>query len=129
MNIDSLRLMLWHVRVALKIQADYLRFEKSISPIREVRRIHGRNGARWYVRRLIQNGGRCDLCRQRDRLVVDHCHTTGFLRGLLCVTCNSALPERWEDGNWRDRALRYLDSPESKVFYSPRKSALKVRNP
>jgi hypothetical protein len=36
--------------------------------------------------------GRCAICgRKTDRLFVDHCHTRGHVRGLLCQTCNTFL--------------------------------------
>lgn len=47
--------------------------------------------------------GRCDLCgvakpaphhkgvHSAHKLVVDHCHDTGKVRGLLCYQCNTAL--------------------------------------
>lgn len=40
-------------------------------------------------------GGGCHLCGRGvdevGQLVVDHCHSTGTLRGLLCRDCNMAL--------------------------------------
>ncbi|MCQ4005338.1 hypothetical protein FK522_28835 [Klebsiella pneumoniae] len=36
--------------------------------------------------------GRCAICnRKTRRLFVDHCHTKGHVRGLLCQTCNTFL--------------------------------------
>jgi len=51
-----------------------------------------------YARMLEAQGGRCAICRadkpgQKDNSswAVDHCHTTGKVRGLLCHSCNLAL--------------------------------------
>jgi len=39
--------------------------------------------------------GLCAICGQEEKaerdLAVDHCHTTGRVRALLCTTCNIAL--------------------------------------
>lgn len=33
-------------------------------------------------------GGMCELCGKVADLVIDHCHTSGVVRGLLCNRCN-----------------------------------------
>ena len=38
---------------------------------------------------LAWQDGRCGLCGFRDRLVKDHCHDTGLVRGMLCGSCNT----------------------------------------
>lgn len=36
-------------------------------------------------------GGACAMCSAApERLLVDHCHRTGLVRGLLCTSCNTA---------------------------------------
>lgn len=34
--------------------------------------------------------GRCGICSSEGRLVTDHDHSTGLIRGLLCYRCNTA---------------------------------------
>ena len=44
---------------------------------------------------LQQQNSLCAICNQppvgQRKLCVDHCHTTGQVRGLLCLQCNTTL--------------------------------------
>lgn len=48
-----------------------------------------------YEAMVLDQGGKCRLCPEIDRpdkrLVVDHCHISNRIRGLLCAKCNLAL--------------------------------------
>jgi len=61
-----------------------------------------------YDELVVSQTGRCRICEEGVELVIDHDHTTGRVRGLLCGTCNSGL------GMFRDRpdilqkAIQYL---------------------
>lgn len=56
-------------------------------------------------------GGRCLLCRSDKSLVIDHCHTTGRVRGLLCMPCNTTLGHVEAHPEWIGRATIYLGEP------------------
>lgn len=64
-----------------------------------------------YEQMLEKQNGVCAICKEecktRQRLVVDHDHATGQVRGLLCKSCNFHLGvlERHE---WVEKAQRYL---------------------
>lgn len=53
----------------------------------------------WYDETLAAQGFGCKICgsteskapNKSERFVVDHCHTTGRVRGLLCSPCNVAI--------------------------------------
>ena len=54
--------------------------------------------------------GRCAICGAvSGRLFVDHCHTTGNVRGLLCVACNNALGQFRDSVSALRRAIDYLE--------------------
>lgn len=59
--------------------------------------------------------GRCGICLKRRRLVVDHDHDEGFVRGLLCHHCNSAL-HIIEDNALLASAKRYLRSKVTRTY-------------
>lgn len=67
-----------------------------------------------YAQMLKRQGGKCALCAtdtpsgRWGRFVVDHCHTTGRVRGLLCNSCNVALGRLGDSPESIQRALAYV---------------------
>ena len=57
---------------------------------------------------VIQQEGRCAICLEERPLCVDHCHTEGHVRGLLCSQCNVALGFFKDDPVVMQRAIDYL---------------------
>jgi len=50
----------------------------------------------------------CWVCGSGVRLCIDHCHTTGKARGLLCSNCNTALGYFGDDVIKMQKAIEYL---------------------
>jgi len=60
----------------------------------------------------------CAICRRPETalgrggkvmgLAVDHCHTTGVVRSLLCRVCNQTLGRHQDNPEWFDAAGAYL---------------------
>lgn len=94
--------------------------EKIKSYMREFRQVHKEKVAFWdrrkkyrrkygievedFDRMFSEQDGRCLICGKHQveltkRLAVDHCHTSGQVRGLLCSDCNGKLGwfEMWEN--------------------------------
>jgi hypothetical protein len=53
--------------------------------------------------------GVCPICLSAPAAHVDHCHTTGRVRGVLCFNCNSALGKLRDDTDAMRRATAYLE--------------------
>lgn len=65
-----------------------------------------------YDEMLEAQGGTCAICKrlpEKIRLHVDHCHTTGDVRGLLCYSCNTGLGVFRDDPEVLSEAIRYLN--------------------
>lgn len=90
--------------------------------LREYRKIHGRRnhvkhkfGLLWdeYESLKAQQGGRCLICKEEKKLGVDHDHSTGKVRGLLCSNCNSAIGMLNDNVELLKAAIAYLKSSKS----------------
>lgn len=73
---------------------------------------------------LISQNHKCKICNSNEiaktirgkqrNLAVDHCHSTGKIRGLLCTNCNSALGSFFDKKELLLRAINYLEEYENK---------------
>jgi len=67
-----------------------------------------------YNKLLEKQNGACAICgslppnTHKKRLSIDHCHTTGRVRGLLCDSCNTALGLLKDSPDLMLKAISYL---------------------
>lgn len=66
-----------------------------------------------YDEMLLEQEQLCKICRRhksefKRKLHVDHCHTTGTIRGLLCPNCNSGIGKLNDDPKLLQAAIDYL---------------------
>lgn len=60
---------------------------------------------------LRRQDGRCAACRFNGKLVVDHDHATGDVRGLLCLRCNLVIGSMRENIVHISGLIAYLNQP------------------
>lgn len=63
-----------------------------------------------YKSMSIAQNNRCIICGRtsKKRLVVDHDHKTGAVRGLLCNYCNTGLGSFMDNISFLESAIQYL---------------------
>lgn len=70
----------------------------------------------WYLDTLEKQSYCCYICEKprndktQKYLCVDHCHTTGKVRGLLCTACNQALGNFKDNIKFLKKAIEYLET-------------------
>ena len=79
----------WRAANPDKAKAATLRYNKR-KPDQHIRNRYGITQSQYDEMVKAQNGA-CPLCLKTKKLVVDHCHKTNRVRGLLCIGCNAAL--------------------------------------
>lgn len=72
-------------------------------------------GFKEYEEMLFKQNGVCAICnseppknQHKTRLNIDHCHTTGKVRGLLCDACNRAIGLLKDSPDLLNKAINYL---------------------
>lgn len=64
-----------------------------------------------YAAMLAAQSGACAICKAKQRggrrLAVDHCHTTGMVRALLCDLCNKGIGMFRDSPDLLRRAMEY----------------------
>lgn len=62
-----------------------------------------------YQTMLVEQNGECAICSKvLEKPCIDHCHTTGKVRGLLCNSCNTGLGHFKDNPDSLEAAIRYL---------------------
>lgn len=73
----------------------------------------------WYNEQHAKQIGVCAICAKPETtvihgrqvsLAVDHCHDTGKVRGLLCVSCNQGIGMLKHDRDLLQKAIAYLET-------------------
>lgn len=66
-----------------------------------------------YDQMLENQNGVCKICLRTEpsgtRLAVDHCHSTGKIRGLLCSNCNKGIGMFQDQPSLLNSAINYLN--------------------
>jgi hypothetical protein len=61
--------------------------------------------------------GECKICNKITKLVVDHCHETKVVRGLICDSCNKVLGHSFDNPETLIKAAKYLrENTMTEVF-------------
>jgi hypothetical protein len=61
-----------------------------------------------YITLLVTQKCVCAICGGSKALVVDHCHSLGHVRGLLCRACNTGLGFFGDSIERLEEAVKYL---------------------
>lgn len=56
----------------------------------------------------VSQNGKCAICQSEGKLVIDHCHNNGQVRGLLCPKCNLGLGHFRDNTSFLNNAIKYL---------------------
>lgn len=107
----------WRSANKEKYNADQRAYQKAHPEMRYGSEIKRRYGCtlEQYNQMLSAQGGACMICKRfhnpaekRGRLYVDHCHTSGKVRALICSACNSMIGYAKDDTRVLAEAIAYI---------------------
>lgn len=80
---------------------------KICTNLNRVRRRYGLD-AEQYMALVGLLDGMCHACKTRPGKHIDHCHTSGHIRGFLCIHCNIALGNAYDSPQVLSQLIEYL---------------------
>lgn len=107
----------WYQKNKQKVKARKAKYHEKTKEYRRWYTIKLRYGiTKEEYETIFKNQGyKCCICKNTksghkntDEMVVDHCHKTQKVRGLLCNRCNTFLGNVNEDVNILQEAIKYL---------------------
>lgn len=70
-----------------------------------------------YLEMLQKQNNCCAICKSESMLYVDHCHTTGKVRGLICPSCNTMVGFLETRGHLLPSIQEYLQNADDEYEY------------
>lgn len=94
-----------------------LNVDKKKQYFRHVRNLYGLTQEE-YNKMFFEQDNKCKICKNPEKVItkkgiikllsVDHCHTTGKVRGLLCQNCNVLLANAKDNIDILESSIIYL---------------------
>jgi hypothetical protein len=63
-----------------------------------------------YQKMVIEQKNKCLICEEEKPLVIDHCHNSNKVRGLLCHSCNKGLGCFYDNIKSLKKAIQYVST-------------------
>lgn len=107
-------------RVRLKKASNARWYQKNKERIRDLKRLKPYDPAKQYLYRIKSMYGltpedrekmpkSCEICNSSGSLHIDHCHSSGVVRGILCKNCNIALGLIKDDVHIMSNMIKYME--------------------
>lgn len=64
----------------------------------------------FFTQKWTEQDGRCAICGEKSRLVIDHDHKSGMMRGLLCYKHNTAIGMFGDSKDLLQKSIEYLNT-------------------
>jgi len=109
---QKLRWQKWYIKEESKHKSrEYQREFRGRTTYARQWEVKNRYGLEWddYVALHEKFNHKCGVCSATKDLCVDHCHTTGKVRGILCRSCNRSLGQLGDSIESVRKLLAYLE--------------------
>lgn len=78
-----------------------------------------------YIELLRSQEHKCQICKRElpsKKNHIDHCHKTGIVRGILCISCNTGLGHFKDDPEMLRQAVLYLETSKTQYVHIKHRS-------